>query len=889
MLDCSSSRSRTSYLLPALDTDPASVAVLLPGGGSVSYSELAERVRQAAVAFGTGRRLVVLAARNDLGSLVTYLAALHSGCPLLLAGGDDENALEALVATYDPDVVVTTAGDLTAVRHRRDPGAPSPHDLHRDLALMLSTSGSTGSPKVVRLSHTNLRANAESIATYLGLAADDRAMTTLPMNYCYGLSVLNSHLVRGASVVLSQRSVIEAEFWEELSAAGATSFAGVPYTFELLDRIGFADMALPHLRHVTQAGGRMPPATVCRYAGLGARRGWRFFVMYGQTEATARMAYLPPEAAIYHPEAIGLPVPGGRFELIPVDGHDDPAVGELVYEGENVMLGYAERPADLARGRTTDVLHTGDLARRNEAGLYEIVGRKSRFLKLFGLRLDLDRIEAVLGEAGYSAACTGDDDRLVIACAGGQDPDRLVGVAAGRFHLPATSISVCRFDSLPRLANGKLDHGAIAQAAAAGAGTEVPPTRSEVSPPTRTRTPSSAGVEAVFAEVFPNRTITDDSTFVDLGGDSLSYVEMSIRLEEALGHLPNDWPNLAVGRMDAKPTPPSDPLRTGQRRRSWRSVEASVVVRAVAVVSVVAGHAGLVRVRGGAHVLLALAGFNFARFQLAGARSRAVRPRLMPIIGRIAIPTVAWTAVLLATTDDYGAANLALINSQIGEPFWDQRWRYWYVEAIVAILVVLVGFLAIPAVRRLERREPFRFALGFVTLALALRLALVDLGAVTRVTHRPQTVLWIFALGWLAAVADTGRRRCAVGLITAATVPSFFVNDTRSLLVVAGVVILVWVPTVRLPAPARALSGVLASASLYIYLLHWQVYPAVLAGFPPAVAVVASLIVGVAGWRLSALATAGLGRRLSARRPRRARSHSASSVAADAIAPAHAG
>lgn len=883
MLDCSSSRSRASYLLPALETDPASVAVVLPGGGTVSYSDLAERVRQAAAALGTGRRLVVLVARNDLGSLVTYLAALQSGCPLLLAGTDDEHALEALVATYDPDAVVTTAGDLTAVRHLRDPETPSPHDLHPDLALMLSTSGSTGSPKVVRLSHKNLEANAESIATYLGLAADDRAMTTLPMNYCYGLSVLNSHLVRGASVVLSERSVIETGFWEEFAAAGATSFAGVPYTFELLDRIGFADMALPHLRHVTQAGGRMAPATVRRYAGLGARRGWRFFVMYGQTEATARMAYLPPEAAIHHPEAIGLPVPGGRFELIPVDGHDDPTVGELVYEGENVMLGYAERPADLASGRTIQVLHTGDLARRNQVGLYEIVGRKSRFLKLFGLRLDLDRIEAVLGEAGYSAACTGDDHRLVIACAGDQDqdPDRIVEFVTERFHLPASSISVCRFDSLPRLANGKLDHGTIAEAARAGAGGAVTPTRP--------RAPRSASLRALFVDVFPDATITDDSTFVDLGGDSLSYVEMSIRLEEALGRLPDDWPNLPIGRMDPESNPPSDPLPTGKRRRSWRSVEASVVVRALAVISVVAGHAGLVRVRGGAHVLLALAGFNFARFQLAGARSRAVRPRLMPIIGRIAIPTVAWTAVLLATTDDYGAANLALINSQIGEPFWDQRWRYWYVEAIVAILVLLVGFLAIPAVRRLERREPFRFALGFVTLALALRLALVDLGSVTRVTHRPQTVLWIFALGWLAAVADTGRRRCAVGLITVATVPSFFVNDTRSLLVVAGMVTLVWVPTVRLPARVRALTGVLASASLYIYLLHWQVYPAVLAGFPPAVAVVASLIVGVAGWRLSELATGCLGRRLRARRPRRGRSRSASSVAADAIAPAHAG
>lgn len=875
MLDCSPHRPRAASVVGALETFASSVALHVPGGAALTYGDLGRRVKDVAESFGTGRRLVLLEAGNDVASIVAYLAALKAGCPLLLAGGGD-HAVENLTATYDPDVVVTTAGANASVRHRRSPVAPSPHRLHPDLALMLSTSGSTGSPKVVRLSSANLDSNAESIASYLGLASDDRAMTSLPMNYCYGLSVINSHVVRGASIVVSDRSVVEAQFWDDFRAAGATSFAGVPYTFDVLDRIGFDDMVLPRLRHVTQAGGRMPPATVRRYASLGAERGWRLFVMYGQTEATARMAYLPPEHVIAHPRSIGVAIPGGRFDLTPVDDHEDDAVGELVYEGPNVMLGYAEGPGDLALGRTTTVLHTGDLARRDEGGLYEIVGRRSRFLKLFGLRLDLDRIEHALAEAGHAAACAGDDSHLVIAFTGPSGPEEIVAFVARRFNLPANRVSVRRFESLPRLANGKVDHAAIAGARTDGSATAGAAV-------------AGTDVRALFADVFPGRPIALDATFVGLGGDSLSYVEMSIRLEEALGHLPQDWPSLSVRELSPAAVANPDTSHPRSRRSRWHSVETSVVVRAAAVVSVVAGHAGLVRVRGGAHVLLMVAGFNFARFQLAGARARAGRPRLGATIGRIAIPTVAWTAVLLAATDDYGGANLALVNSQIGEPFWDQRWRYWYVEAIVSILALSAVVLAVAPLRRLERADPFRFALGWFIAALGVRIALFDLGTLTRVTHRPQTVVWIFALGWLAAVAGTAGRRLTVGVLALATVPGFFVNEARTLMVVGAIALVLWIPMVRVPAALRSPVRLLASASLYIYLFHWQVYPAVLAGFPPAVAVAASLAVGVAGWRLSELATAALGPLLSSGAPPRAHSRSASSAAGDAIAPAPAG
>ncbi|HYH35226.1 MAG TPA: AMP-binding protein, partial [Nocardioides sp.] len=305
-------------------------------GESLTYADLARRVEDTAARLGATRRLVLVEGANSIDALVAHLAALTSGHVVLLAAPG--RPAEQLAEAWDPDVVVRD-GRLV---ERRD---GTRHDLHPDLALLLSTSGSTGSPKLVRLSADNLRSNAASIATYLGLTPQDRAITSLPMHYCYGLSVLHSHLLVGAAVVLTDLSVVDDCFWRLAAEAGASSFAGVPYTFELLERSGFDARRVPTLRYVTQAGGRLDPSRVRDWSARGRRAGWDLVVMYGQTEATARMAWLPPELAVEHPGSIGVPVPGGDFRIEPVPEASEPGVGELVYRGPNVMMGYAESPA----------------------------------------------------------------------------------------------------------------------------------------------------------------------------------------------------------------------------------------------------------------------------------------------------------------------------------------------------------------------------------------------------------------------------------------------------------------------------------------------------------------------------------------------------------------
>jgi acyl-CoA synthetase (AMP-forming)/AMP-acid ligase II len=333
----------------------------------VTYHDLDSRVSETLERLGHQRRLVLLEGSNTVSAVVTYLAALRGNHPVLLADGKRRDRLSDIVHTFDPDVIIGPDG----WNERR---AGTKHDLHPDLRLLLSTSGSTGSPKLVRLSADNLQSNAESIASYLGLTPDDRAISNLPLAYCYGLSVVHSHLAAGASVVLTDLSVMDPHFWRLAEDRAITSFAGVPHTFALLDRTDEPWFSLPTLRYVTQAGGRLTASEVQRISRLGRRYGWGLYVMYGQTEATARMAYVEPEEAEQHPHSIGRPIPGGTLR-IDTPGAD--GVGELVYSGPNVMMGYASQPADLAEPGTLAELRTGDLARKDAEGRFRIVGRLS--------------------------------------------------------------------------------------------------------------------------------------------------------------------------------------------------------------------------------------------------------------------------------------------------------------------------------------------------------------------------------------------------------------------------------------------------------------------------------------------------------------------------------
>jgi acyl-coenzyme A synthetase/AMP-(fatty) acid ligase len=337
--------------------------------------------------------------------------------------------------------------------------------IHPDLALLLPTSGSTGSPKLVRQSYTNLKANTESIVAYLRIVADDRAITTLPLNYTYGMSIINTHLYTGATLILVNASLMEQRFWKVFKQERAVTFGGVPYTFEILKKLRFERMDVPHLRYLTQAGGKLSKELADEFIALCKKKNIRFIIMYGQTEASPRMSYVPWEHAESKAASIGIAIPGGQFWLEDVDGTviEKPEVtGELVYQGENVTLGYAESRLDLGRGDDNQsILRTGDMAKRDADGFYYIVGRKKRFLKIFGYRINLDELEGLLKKEGIDCACAGVDDVLKIYVTNEQDSGKASEYIAEHTAINRNGFTVLVINAIPRNDAGKVLYSAL--------------------------------------------------------------------------------------------------------------------------------------------------------------------------------------------------------------------------------------------------------------------------------------------------------------------------------------------------------------------------------------------------------------------------------------------
>jgi acyl-CoA synthetase (AMP-forming)/AMP-acid ligase II len=395
-------------------------AAIDESGCAFSYTFLEDEGRKLAAKVG-GRKLVFYLCTNTIGSLLGYTAFLsHRIVPLMLDAGISSALLDNLISIYKPDFIYKPdqSGEFGYTLERTE--WDSAYPLYDELALLLTTSGSTGSPKFVRQSYANIKANTASIVEYLELGETERAITTLPMNYTYGLSIINSHLAVGGSIILTEKTLMQREFWQSLKSLEATSFGGVPYTYEMLDKLRFSRMDLPSLKTMTQAGGKLLPDLHRKFAEYAEKSNKHFVVMYGQTEATARMSYLPWQNSLEKAGSIGIAIPGGELSLIDTNGgkiNTPEMVGELIYKGKNVTLGYAERGEDLIKGdERGGVLQTGDIAKFDSDGYYYIVGRKKRFLKLFGNRINLDEIEQMLRSefSETDIACGGVDDKMVI-------------------------------------------------------------------------------------------------------------------------------------------------------------------------------------------------------------------------------------------------------------------------------------------------------------------------------------------------------------------------------------------------------------------------------------------------------------------------------------------
>ena len=425
------------------------------------------------------RQLAFCLCENSVGSPMGYIGFLRSRIvPLLLDRNIDLELLINLLSIYHPAYLYYPAdmadvftsykalsedyGYILGVSCEQFPGS-----LYPELGLLLTTSGSTGSPKLVRQSYQNIQSNTESIIQYLEIDNTERSITTLPMHYTYGLSIINSHLAAGAVLLMTSESIGMKSFWDFFKSHGATSFGGVPSTYELLKKIRFFRMDLPSLRYMTQAGGKLSPELHKEFATWAQERGKKFIVMYGQTEATARMGYLPAEYSIDKIGSMGYAIPGGRLEIIDANGSvitESGKAGELVYYGDNVTLGYAEKLEDLALGDEREgCLYTGDVATFDDDGFYYIVGRLKRFLKIFGNRVNLDEADRIIKSNFKNMDCAsgGSDDKMITYITDEAKIGEVKRFLANTTHLSETAFEVRYITEIPKNESGKILYNAL--------------------------------------------------------------------------------------------------------------------------------------------------------------------------------------------------------------------------------------------------------------------------------------------------------------------------------------------------------------------------------------------------------------------------------------------
>ncbi len=411
---------------------------------------------------------------NTLGSFMGYVAFMTHNIPtVLLDASKDSGVIGSLIAHYKPayiwkpvnghsEIKEFTESVLTYEDYELVKTGYDNYDIHPDILLCLTTSGTTGSPKFVKLTEKNLRSNAESIAEYLKITEKERAITSLPMYYSFGMSVINSHLIKGATLLLTDKAVIQREFLTFLKEGKATSIAGVPYTYEMLRRLRFLKMDLPELKTMIQAGGKLNANIVKEYVEAAQASGKEFIVMYGQTEAAPRMSYLPFDKALEKYASIGIAIPGGKLSVRDVNDQEITTPntdGELIYEGPNVCMGYAECIEDLAKGdENNGVLHTGDVARFDSDGYFYITGRMKRFVKVWGNRCNLDATEQLVKAITTSCACVGVDDKITIFVTENGLEEKIKNYLIDTTGLNIRAFDVRVVDIIPTLPSGKLDY-----------------------------------------------------------------------------------------------------------------------------------------------------------------------------------------------------------------------------------------------------------------------------------------------------------------------------------------------------------------------------------------------------------------------------------------------
>ena len=448
--------------------DPQRIAAIDSNGVELRYAEISQ-LAQHITSLIPKRALCFLLVENNVGGIAWVMSMLESRLliPLILNVKTENTLYQQLLDTYQPTYICAPndfaqQGEVVDCQYAYTltKVSCSTPILHSELSHLLPTSGSTGSPKLVRHKYDNIEAAGLNISTFFELKETDRPLMVLPLYYTMGLSIVFSHLRVGATILITGLSMTDINFWKFLKDQQATSFTGVPYSFQILNLMRFFRMDLPHLELLTQGGGKMPTDLNIKFAEYCRDKGKRWIATYGQSECTARMAYLPAKWAVEKVGSIGIAIPNGELSLIDADGNPITTAhteGEMCYRGKNVTMGYAREQADLALGdERNGYIRTGDLAYFDEDGCYYIVGRIGRFLKLFGMRVGLDECEQIVQtDCGIECACVGTDEKMIVYITNADKQSDVKDTLVQKTHIVATSFQIRVIDEIPKNEAGK--------------------------------------------------------------------------------------------------------------------------------------------------------------------------------------------------------------------------------------------------------------------------------------------------------------------------------------------------------------------------------------------------------------------------------------------------
>ena len=414
------------------------------------------------------KSVIFLFIDNYKESILFYYELIKSeNVPIILSPDLDDKSISVLLSKYKPNYILSLR-KINFIKNKflhiknfnkyflYEEKIKNLHYPHKDLCLLMSTSGSTGSPKLVKLSYENINHNSNSICKFLKIKNNDTTITTLQPNYTYGLSIINTHINMNAKIILNRNSFFEKNFWEKCKKFKVNSFGAVSFMYEILKKLRFEKMDLPHIKYLTHAGGKLNNLIHNDILQMCEKNKIKFISMYGQTEATSRISFLPWKFSKKKISSIGKAIPGGEIFFM-----KNKYKGEICYKGKNIMIGYANNYKDLKTKEVIKTLYTGDFGWKDKDGFFYIEGRKDRYIKNFGHRINLDEIDNYLHECGYKTATIYKDNKFLIFYENNYDFNEIKKELLNKFNINQKNIKDKKIDQIPTTNSGKIKYSKL--------------------------------------------------------------------------------------------------------------------------------------------------------------------------------------------------------------------------------------------------------------------------------------------------------------------------------------------------------------------------------------------------------------------------------------------